>query len=144
MALWVFSNLTKYGVVRSKLISMSEENLQKIKLDNFGPHTLVRFKYTHIHSYEPRLYNTPEGKFILPTWVKVHPDTTLDDIDWKVEAKPMVKEDPNVWKFQSSSSKDVFYTVRKIGYTFKCDCPGFFRSKGKCKHVQNVSKGLAS
>lgn len=144
MALWVFSNLNKYGNVRSKLISMSEENLQKIDFSNFGPYTLSRFKYTHTHIYKPLLHNTDKGKFILPTWVKVHPDTTLDDIEWKIDSKPIIQENQDIWTFESSSSKGVYYTVKRIGQSFKCDCPGFFRSKGKCKHVQNISKSLAT
>ena len=84
----------------------------------------------------------------MPTWQKVHPETTLNDIEVirpvkKVEA-PVEK---NTWKFESSSEKGLFYTVRQNGSKLTCTCSGFFRAKDRnkgCRHCQEVRKQLGA
>jgi hypothetical protein len=106
------------------------------------------FKYTYEHhSLPPTLFVSPISgqKYIVPTWQKVHSETTLSDIEWikpvKIEA-PIEKE---TWKFESSSEKGLFYKVTKQGDKLTCNCSGFFRCKDRnkgCKHVQEVRKQL--
>ena len=107
------------------------------------------FKYEFEHSYlTPSLIIDSKGdKYIVPTWEKVHPETTLEDI--KV-IRPIKKvETPiekNSWKFESSSEKGLFYTVRQNGTKLTCTCSGFFRCRDKnigCKHCQEVRKQLS-
>jgi hypothetical protein len=105
---------------------------------------LFKYQYTH-PILPPHLFTSPVSgeKYIIPTWQKVHPKTTLDDIEW---IKPLVEDVPlekNTWKFESSSSPDVFYIVRQKGDKFTCNCSGFFRSKiRKCKHILQIEKEL--
>jgi len=42
-------------------------------------------KYKHKSSLPPALFtSTLDGKkYIVPTWIEVEPDTTLDDIEWE-------------------------------------------------------------
>jgi hypothetical protein len=78
-----------------------------------------------------------------------HPKTTLDDVveylieeqllEEKVEA-PEVKV--QMWEFKSASGGGTYIvTLNKHGNP-KCNCPGTWRSKGRCKHVKEVEKEL--
>ena len=103
------------------------------------PIVFVRtFKYEYSHPLlPPHLFMTNKGeKYIIPTWEKVLPETTLDDIIWN---KPKIKKiiDKNTFRFKSES------IVRQIGDEFKCNCSGFFRVKDRkkgCKHIQELKQ----
>ena len=109
-------------------------------------HSSRLFKYEFEHSYlNPSLFVNSKGeKYIVPTWQKVHPETTLNDIEVirpvkKVEA-PVEK---NTWKFESSSEKGLFYTVRQNGSKLTCTCSGMWRAKDKrCKHIKEVEQKI--
>ena len=105
------------------------------------------FKYTYEHhSLPPTLVVLSGQKYIMPTWQKVHSETTLADIEWIKPVKPVeVPVEKNVWKFESSSEKGIFYKVTKQGDKLTCNCSGFYRCKDRnkgCKHVQEVRKQL--
>ena len=74
---------------------------------------------------------------LMPRGFEVHPKTTLEDvIVTKIQKKKKKKQESNTHTFKSSSSDSV-YTVRETLGTFKCNCPGFYRSKDrKCKHIK--------
>jgi hypothetical protein len=87
--------------------------------------------------------------FIYPAQIECHPKTTLDDVveylteeqllEEKVEA-PEVKV--QMWEFESASGGGTYIvTLNKHGNP-KCNCPGTWRSKGRCKHVKEVEKEL--
>jgi hypothetical protein len=99
------------------------------------------FKYTYEHhSLPPTLVILSGQKYIVPTWQKVHSETTLADIEWIKPVKPVeVPFVKNVWIFESSSDPGHFYTVRQSGLKLTCNCPGVWRSKErKCKHIKQV------
>lgn len=107
------------------------------------------FKYEYEHSMlPPTLFISPvDGqKYIVPTWQKVHPKTTLQDIEWIKPVTPVEAPiEKNTWKFESSSDPGHFYTVRQSGLKLTCNCSGFWRAKDRnkgCKHVQEVRKQL--
>lgn len=83
-----------------------------------------------------------DGKvFHTPSWIEVHPKTTLEDI--VVEKKPFdeVFVEEQKWTFPSSSS-DKEYTVKlKRDGSPYCDCWGYIAHK-KCKHVKEVQEKL--
>ena len=86
----------------------------------------------------PALLDIGDKKYLVPDWKEVDPNTTLDDINWTKPEKPEPKVEPNLFKFKSSSS-DAVYTVRKIMDSYKCNCPGYWRSKTReCKHIKEV------
>ena len=109
-------------------------------------HGVYVFKYEHQHDIAPSLFTNLKGEvFIVPTWQKVHPKTTLADINWIKPEKIVVPVEKETWKFESSSEKGLFYKVTKQGSELKCNCSGFFRCKDRskgCKHVQEVRKQL--
>jgi len=110
-------------------------------------HASRLFKYEFEHPYlTPSLFIDSKGdKYIVPSWIKVHPKTTLKDIEVirveKIEA-PIEKE---TWKFESSSEPGTFYKVRKQGDKLICNCSGFYRCKDRnkgCVHCQKVRSGV--
>ena len=147
MALWKFSNLNKYGNWRHRIIALPDG-----KPFSHGPGFgkvvgVSRFKYTYEHPIlPPTIINSPTtGKtYIVPAWIEVLPETTLNDIEWiKPGIKKTVteKQEPQTWKFESKSDPGSFYVVQVIGNKIKCNCPGVWRSKDrKCKHIKEVEK----
>lgn len=135
MALWQVYN-------GKKTVLMHSEGALSIK--NPPPYLSVsRFSYKVPYS------NVGKGGFMMrdgkkfhtPSWIEVHPETTLNDII--VDKNPFEElfVEPKTWKFSSASS-DKEYTV-KINKSGKlsCDCWGYIAHK-KCKHVKQVQEGL--
>jgi len=121
-----YSKSTSYGFKPSKSLTS---------------HGVYVFRYTYEHhSLPPTLVTLKGQKYIVPTWQKVHSETTLADIEWIKPSKPVeVPVEKNVWKFESSSDPGHFYTVRQSGLKLTCNCPGVWRSKErKCKHIKQV------
>jgi hypothetical protein len=111
-------------------------------------HASRLFKYEFEHAYlSPALFINSKGeKFIIPGFKKVHPETTLSDIE---VIRPIKKSETpiekNTWKFESSSDPGTFYIVRQSGLKLICNCSGYFRCKNRdigCKHCQEVRKQL--
>jgi len=107
-------------------------------------HASKLFKYTHEHSYLPPTLIVLNGqKYIMPSWQKVHPETTYNDIEWIKPAKVEAPVEKNTWKFESSSDPGHFYTVRQNGLKLTCNCSGFWRAKDRrCKHGKEVEQKI--
>ena len=107
-------------------------------------HASRLFKYTYEHSYLPPTLVVLSGqKYIMPTWQKVHPETTYNDIEWIKPVKIEVPVEKNTWKFESASDPGHFYTVRQSGLKLTCNCSGFWRAKDRrCKHVKEVEQKI--
>jgi hypothetical protein len=151
MALYRFSNLNKYGNWRHRIVSWPD-NKPFSHGPGFGRAVGVqRFKYEYTHAYiPPALLVSPKDgqKYIIPSWIKVHPDTQLSDIKWvKPEIKVVEpKETPTLneeFRFESKSEPGSFYVVRVIGDRVKCNCAGQYRAKDRqCKHMKEVKQKL--
>ena len=138
MSLWKFSNKTKYGNVRSRIIHTEGSQL------SINPKGFGKMIIAHIFKYEveeslipPRLFETEGKKYIIPGWKEVHPKTTLDDITIIKKEK---RVDPNIYTVTSGSGE---YHVRHNPATNKytCDCMGFWRVFDKqkgCKHIIQI------
>jgi hypothetical protein len=86
-------------------------------------------------SLRPAIVKLSKGTFVVPAWVEVPKDTTLDQIIWENESQP--KPDSNIIKVEGSSGSTYF--IQKIGNKYKCSCPGYFRSKDRvCKHIKQL------
>jgi len=107
------------------------------------------FKYTYEHhSLPPTLVVLSGQKYIVPTWQKVHPQTTLADIEW-IKPEPKVNQQQNIpiikeeFTFESKSDPGSFYVVRVTGDKVKCNCAGQYRAKDRqCKHMKEVRQKL--
>lgn len=104
-----------------------------------------RFKYRYEGIFPPGILTILGETYLMPSWVKVHPNTTLQDIEW-IKPKPKnIKPTVETFTFESSSSSKV-YTTKKTTYPkgeikYSCNCFGFFRSKDKrCTHIKQIEK----
>lgn len=141
MALFVFSNLNKYGNLRQRVVYQPTTQFTLKNPSLFGPVIMVR--PFHYESKTPGfgLVESKGKKYLTPGWVEVHPQTTIQDI---VYVAPVVEEEPkikNVWVFESESGNGT-YKVRQNGDKLTCNCMGFFRSRErKCKHIKSIENG---
>ena len=144
--LWKFTNTNKYGNLRSRIVYRPNGEAFGFNPKGFGPFVHVRtFRYTYNHPlYPPSLFVNQDGKkFIMPTWQKVLPETTLEDINW---VKPKVKRaEVFEHKFKSSSNDKVYTTKEHVSVDgsrkYTCNCPGSWMAKDKskgCKHQQQL------
>jgi len=153
MSLWKLTTQNKYGNLRSRILYNPTNTSFGINPKGLGPITIAgRFKYEYTHPFlPPTLYTNLKGeKFIVPTYQKVHPKTEFIDIKWirpKVKKDNGVKSQLKTFKYQSSSSSDI-YTVKEYlnadnTISLRCNCAGYWRVKDKnkgCKHIQETRK----
>jgi hypothetical protein len=95
-------------------------------------------KYTIKSAIPPRLYQARDNKiYIMPAWIEVTSDTTMDDIEWikPVYEPKTITSSAAVWKPELGENK---YNTRfdAAANKYFCGCPGFWRAKGECKHVK--------
>ena len=136
-----FSHYNKYGNIRTRRFYQEKSNLS-INPKGFGPYVGFKlFKYDYHEPLLPPCLVVAGGqKYIVPTWQKVLPETTLEDINWiKPKPKKVDKVDPVV-QVNKSSSSDKSYTTKYFPNSgkFHCDCPGTWRTGGNCKHVKEL------
>ena len=140
MALWKFTNLNKHGNLRSRIVYRPDGEAFSFNPKGFGPFVNVRmFRYEHKGAIPPALATIGGQKYIMPSWQKVDPNTTLKDIQW-IKPKPKVKRQETVIKTFKSGSSDAVYTTKYYPTSGKyfCDCPGSWRSFGNCKHIKQM------
>ena len=144
--LWKFTNTNKYGNLRSRIVYRPDGEAFGFNPKGFGSFVHVQvFKYIYEHPLiPPSLFTGQDGqKYIVPTWQKVVPETTLNDIKW---VKPEIKKpkpEKNEWLFESSSDPGHFYKVRQVGVKYTCNSPGVWRSKDReCKHIKEVKANV--
>ena len=140
MALWKFTNLNKYGYYRSRIVYRPDGEAFGFNPKGFGPFINVQmFRYEYKGIIPPALATIGGQKYIMPSWQKVDPNTTLKDINW-VKPKPKVKRSKTVIRTFNSGSSDAVYTTKYYPDSGKyfCDCPGSWRSRGNCKHVKQM------
>jgi hypothetical protein len=138
-----FSNLNKYGHLRSRIIYL-EGTQFTYKPKGLGKFIAAQpFKYEYEGLLPPGLFVTSEGdKYIVPIWKKVHPQTTKDDIIWTKPSYIIPTKEVKQWEFKSSSSDQIYKVTQNDNNELKCNCMGFFRSRGNCKHVKEVKQKL--
>ena len=140
MALWKFTNLNKYGNYRSRIVYRPDGEAFGFNPKGFGPFINVQmFRYEYKGIIPPALATIGGQKYIMPSWQKVDPNTTLKDINW-IKPKPKVKRSKTVIRTFNSGSSDAIYTTKYYPDSGKyfCDCPGSWRSRGNCKHVKQM------
>lgn len=86
----------------------------------------------------PMIVDLVTKKAIIPWWVNVPLDTTLDDIIWERGDMEIIKPQSNIIEVASSSGEGK-YQIKKIGDKYQCNCPGYWRSKDRiCKHIKQI------
>lgn len=140
MALWKVTTSNN-----SKLVYVKKGGLKLDTSKYPNKISTKRFKYLYKGEVTPGILKIQGEVYLMPEWVKVHPNTTLNDVEW-VKPKPKnTKPEVEVFTFESSSSSKV-YTTKKTTYhtgktKYSCNCFGFFRSKDKrCTHIKQIEK----
>ena len=139
MALFKFQNLNKHGNLRTKIVH-SPTSQFSFKPAGYGKFVNIqRFYYEVEHAYlSPALHTDDNGnKFMLPTFQKVHPETTLEDI--KLIRPKLEKRTEPIIETSISSSGDVTYETKYYpdSGNIYCSCPGTWRAKDRrCKHIK--------
>ena len=139
MALFKFQNLNKHGNLRTRIVH-SPTSQFSFKPAGYGKFVNVqRFYYEVEHAYlSPALYTDDNGnKFMLPTFQKVHPETTLEDVKL-IRPKKTQRSEPII-ETSISSSGDVTYETKYYpdSGNIYCSCPGTWRAKDRrCKHIK--------
>ena len=143
MALFKFQNLNKHGNLRTRIVH-SPTSQFSFKPAGYGKFVNVqRFYYEVEHAYlSPALYTDDNGnKFMLPTFQKVHPETTLEDI--KLIRPKLEKRTEPIIETSISSSGDVTYETKYYpdSGNIYCSCPGTWRAKDRrCKHIKALEE----
>ena len=139
MALFKFQNLNKHGNLRTRIVH-SPTSQFSFKPAGYGKFVNVqRFYYEVEHAYlSPALYTDDNGnKFMLPTFQKVHSETTLEDVKL-IRPKKTQRSEPII-ETSISSSGDVTYETKYYpdSGNIYCSCPGTWRAKDRrCKHIK--------
>tara|TARA_B100000575_G_scaffold207078_1_gene168451 strand:+ start:177 stop:575 length:399 start_codon:yes stop_codon:yes gene_type:complete len=102
------------------------------------------------HTYKVPYSNVGKGGFMMkggkkfhtPSWIEVHPDTTLDDI--QVDKKPFEElfVEPKTWTYESASSNKTYTVKYNKNGNLSCDCWGYIAHR-KCKHIKDASEKIA-
>jgi hypothetical protein len=97
----------------------------------------VPYSNIHVNGFKGSILTTPTGTFHTPSWIEVHPQTTLEDIEIEKNLFEELFIVEKNWKIKSSTG-DKEYTVKynKHG-ELSCDCWGYIGHK-KCKHITEV------
>jgi hypothetical protein len=147
--LFELTNKTKYGQLRKRIV-YNESSQFTIK-PGFGDFVAVRpFKYMSRSPYQPGLITRNGKKYMIPDWVEVLPETTINDIKaFEEETRGRKKgskkiDNPNEWRFESKSDPGSYYVVRQVSdYKVTCTCSGQYRAKSrKCRHMLEVMEEL--
>ena len=144
MALFKFQNLNKHGNLRTRIVH-SPTSQFKYKCEGLGKFVNVQlFKYEYHHTHIAPLMQVRNGeRFIMPGNIKVHIETTFNDIVWIKPKKVKEKVSKDVFKFESKSDPGSFYKVTVVGNTVKCNCSGQYRAKDRqCRHMKEIKKKL--
>lgn len=145
MALWSFSNLNKYGNIRTRIVHRPDGEPFSINPKGFGPFIAVsRYRYEYKHELLPPGLVTSNGKtYITPIWKEVVEGTTLNDINW-IKPEPKQKRTSPIIKTFISGSSDREYETKYYPDSgkFYCSCPGSWRSQGNCKHIKELKNKI--
>lgn len=150
MPLFEFTHKTKYGQLRKRIVH-SESSQFTIK-PGFGDFVGVKsFKYMSRSPYAPGLTRSNGVLYMIPDWVEVLHETTVNDIKaFEEEGRGRPKKDtkkinnPTEWKFESKSDPGSYYVVKQVSeYKVSCTCSGQYRAKDrKCRHMKQVMEEL--
>jgi len=145
MPLFEFTHKTKYGQLRKRIVH-SESSQFTIK-PGFGKFVGIRpFKYMSRSAHTPGLTRSNGVLYMIPDWIEVLPETTVNDIKaFEVETRGRKKntkkiDNPTEWKFESKSDPGSYYVVKQVSdYKVSCTCSGQYRAKDrKCRHMKEI------
>ena len=133
MALWSVNDEIVYSdgplSISAKEVSgvFVQRHFYKVPFSNVGKGVIIK---------------TSSDRYVhMPSWIEVHPKTTVNDIVVDKDPFEELFVEPKTWSFKSASS-DKEYTVKlKKDGSLYCDCWGYIAHK-KCKHVKEIKAQL--
>ena len=149
MPLFEFTNKTQYGQLRKRIVH--NDSSQFTIKRGFGNFVAVRpFKYMSNSPYTPGLTRVNGKLYMIPDWIEVLPETTINDIKaFEEETRGRKKgtkkvDNPTEWRFESKSDPGSYYVVKQVSdYKVSCTCSGQYRAKDrKCRHMKQVMEEL--
>ena len=86
----------------------------------------------------PALVTLSGKRYVVPLWLEVPPETTLEDIEWSRPARLNSKTETIVREEYVTGSTGNEYLVKLYSNgTGTCECWGYKRHK-KCKHIRGL------
>ncbi len=147
-----FDYKTKTGTITSRAMTSSTPEFDELLQEwGFDPkkyaivNDTLRVSTWDMNVGKGEIVKTAAGTFHTPSWIKVHEQTTTDDII--VEHRPFdelfTSEEESRAHYEprkfASTSSDKTYTVRLGKNGFYCDCWGYLGHK-KCKQVKQAQE----
>ena len=139
-----FSNLNKYGNIRTRRFWQEKSNLS-IDPSGFGPSIMFKlFKYDHKDRISPSIFTVGGKTYIMPGWQECLPETRLEDVNWIKPKVKVVKKLPTIVVETLSSKGDKTYITRFYPNTgnLTCTCPGTWMSNNNCKHIKKLREDV--
>jgi len=132
-------------------VMQKEFDKAKLEFPFEGDFVAVRpFKYMSNSPYTPGLTRVNGKLYMIPDWIEVLPETTINDIKaFEEETRGRKKGTKKVdnlteWRFESKSDPGSYYVVKQVSdYKVSCTCSGQYRAKDrKCRHMKEVMQEL--
>jgi hypothetical protein len=133
--LWSVSKSFQDGTKTNEIVSSPSPYVIDLKKEKVVSSMVMVHKYDVEQLYPPTFFTDNKGKkYIIPSWIEVHPETTIEDVNW---TKPKLKKEIERVQGSMGVYKTTYDPNKK---TYKCTCMGFWRSKGNCKHVKSLKE----
>ena len=134
--LWSVKKCFQDGTVTDEIISSPEPYVINLKKEKVISSMTSVHKYDYEHIYPPTIYKSHNDNkvYLMPVSIEVHPDTTMDDVNW---IKPKLKKEIEHIQGSVGTYKTTYDPNKN---TYKCTCMGFWRSKGNYKHVKALKE----
>jgi hypothetical protein len=137
--LWSVKKRFQDGTVTDEIISSPSPYVVNLAKEKIVASMTKVHKYNYEHIYPPMFYKShiDSKLYLMPLGIEVHPETTMDDINW---TKPKLKKEIEHIQGSVGTYKTTYDPNKK---TYKCTCMGFWRARmkgGVCKHIKALQE----
>lgn len=101
----------------------------------------VPYSNIHVNGFKGSIITNDSGTFHTPSWTKVHPQTTVDDIVIDKQPFEELFVEEQKWEFKSGSSNKTYTVKHNKRGELSCDCMGYIGHR-KCKHITEVKEKI--
>jgi hypothetical protein len=137
--LWSVKKRFQDGTVTDEIISSPSPYVVNLAKEKIVASMTKVHKYNYEHIYPPMFYKShiDSKLYLMPLGIEVHPETTMDDINW---TKPKLKKEIEHIQGSVGTYKTTYDPNKK---TYKCTCMGYYRARmkgGVCKHIKTLQE----
>ena len=131
MALWQVNDKVVYS---DGALSVSPDGMSGVQVIRH----FYKVPFTNIG--KGGILKREDGKYYhTPSWIEVHPKTTMEDIIVEKDPFEELFVEPKTWTFKSASSDKEYKVKINAKGNLSCDCFGYIAHK-KCKHIKQVKE----